>query len=518
MDIYLLGTPFKLLISMFLLAGCTKTASVTQNISLKDALVFYIDSQNGDDKNNGASADKAWKSLNKINGFLFIPGDSILFKCGGSWDGQLVPKGSGSDGLPIVFSSYGSGNKPVLNGKGTFDQVIQLNDLSYIEVYNLEITNTTSLIGNRLGVLVKNNGTAKKHIYLRNLYIHDVVGDYSFTTGKSTGGIGIVGTTGTLLNDIRIEDCEIANVSRVGIYSDLLVGTAAVQGNRPITNFVIRRNKIHHCAGDGVIVRYAYRPLIEFNTVYENHDFSETLVGYGVALWCRSTDEATFQYNEIYNTRGSKDGEAFDADEDAYRTVVQYNYSHDNEGGFMLFTSSSTDAIVRYNVSVNDGGIGLHVFDFPVWAAHVRATGIIHNNTVVLPTGSNAVIVDEALTTANFYNNIFCNKGSGALNVFSGGLTATFGNNLYYGYSPLPVTDATALLSDPLLIAPFSYSVGVSDPNNTNGFKLKANSPCLGKAVSTAVMLGNYWTTNAVVDFWGNAIKNQPLNIGAFQN
>src|SRR5215472_16367327 len=45
---------------------------------------------------------------------------------------------------------------------------------------------------------------------------------------------------------------------------------------------------------------------------------------------------AVFQYNEAYLTRGTRDGEGFDSDYNSRNAIFQHNYSHDNEGGFML--------------------------------------------------------------------------------------------------------------------------------------------------------------------------------------
>ncbi len=503
-------------LTAFSAISCKKGTSELVQQSNRKGSNFYVDARNGNDSNNGKSVDKAWKTLNKVNNYLFTPGDSILFKSGETWNGQLVPKGSGAEGYPIVISSYGGTKKPLIDGKGIVEQVVRLEDVEYWEVHNLEITNNSTTIGNRLGVLIKDNGKSRKHFHLKNLYIHDIMGDYAFAmTGKNTGGIGIIGSAATKFDDILIEDCEIANVTRVGIFSNLTDGKAAVKGNRPITNFVVRRNKIHHCAGDGAIIRYAYRPLIEYNEAWENHNASEDLVGYGVALWCRSTDEATFQYNEVYNTRGGKDGQAFDADEDAYRTVIQYNYSHDNEGGFVLITSTSEDAIVRHNISVNDGIKGLHVFDFPVWANHIRGTGIFHNNTVVLKKGYESVVIaDEALTTAKFYNNIFYHAGEGELYVKSGGQTAVFKSNSYFGYEPFVIKDDKAIIADPLLTDAMAYKTGWS---HTNGFKLKSASPVIDKGIDKSQMEGNYWLEDlGNKDFFGNALGSV-ISLGAHQ-
>lgn len=513
---YTAGFRLMLIACLFMLCSCEKNFYATAHESLDKKLTIYVDSRNGNDNNSGTSADKPWKTLNKVNNFLFAPGDSVLFKSGEAWQGQLSPRGSGSEGLPIVFSRYGEGNRPLIEGRGVVDQVIRISDLEQIEFSGFEITNKAANVGSRLGVLINDSGHSRKHIYLRDMYIHDISGDYSFAmTGKNTGGIGIIGTASTKFDDILIEGCEVANVTRVGIFTNLTDGTLAVRGNRPITNLVVRNNKIHHCSGDGMIIRYAYRPLIEYNEAYENHNASEDLVGYGVALWCRSTDEATFQYNEVHHTRGGKDGQAFDADEDAYRTVIQYNYSHDNEGGFMLVTSTSEDAIIRFNLSVNDGTKGKHVFDFPVWAGHVRGTGIIHNNTVVLSEGVDAVIADEALTTARFYNNIFYNTGSAALYVKSNGETAMFNNNSYYGYNSSLITDTKALTGDPGLSTPSTYGAG---RQSTAGFALLSDSRARQKAIRIKPLESSYWMEDeGKTDFAGNAIPDGPVHLGAFQ-
>lgn len=62
------------------------------------------------------------------------------------------------------------------------------------------------------------------------------------------------------------------------------------------------------------------------------------------------------------------DGSAFDTDwGTAGTTIFQYNYTHDNEGGFWLncmglnYNQECEKTILRYNVSVNDGrGIGIY--------------------------------------------------------------------------------------------------------------------------------------------------------------
>lgn len=74
------------------------------------------------------------------------------------------------------------------------------------------------------------------------------------------------------------------------------------------------------------------------------------------AIWPHSSNDALIQFNEVSNTRFvGGDGQAFDVDYNCDNAIVQYNYSHDNEGGFLLLMESANYVTVRYNISVNDG-------------------------------------------------------------------------------------------------------------------------------------------------------------------
>lgn len=89
------------------------------------------------------------------------------------------------------------------------------------------------------------------------------------------------------------------------------------------------------------------------------------------------------------------DGCAFDIDGGCSNCILQYNYSHDNEGsGYQAGTFDGsgplTDTIIRYNISENDaqknpnntGGI-------MTWSSQAR--GQIYNNTVFVGKGFGGV-------------------------------------------------------------------------------------------------------------------------------
>jgi hypothetical protein len=80
-----------------------------------DPTTYYIDATAGNDAGAGTS-DKPWKSLAKVNGSEFGPGDQILFRRGGSWTGTLELSSSGDSDHPIVIGAYGSGALPKIGG------------------------------------------------------------------------------------------------------------------------------------------------------------------------------------------------------------------------------------------------------------------------------------------------------------------------------------------------------------------------------------------------------------------
>ncbi|MDR3666190.1 MAG: hypothetical protein P4L35_05040 [Ignavibacteriaceae bacterium] len=86
-----------------------------------DATNYYVDSANGNDSlNSGKNSSSAWKTIDKVNKYSsltgFIAGDTISFKCGQRFQGTtLIPQNSGTVSLPIVFNSYGSGDRPIID-------------------------------------------------------------------------------------------------------------------------------------------------------------------------------------------------------------------------------------------------------------------------------------------------------------------------------------------------------------------------------------------------------------------
>ncbi len=74
----------------------------------------YYFSNSGDDSYTEEQAQDSstpWKSLDKLNSLSLSSGDTILFKMGDTWHGQININVNG-----ITYGAYGTGNKPVIKG------------------------------------------------------------------------------------------------------------------------------------------------------------------------------------------------------------------------------------------------------------------------------------------------------------------------------------------------------------------------------------------------------------------
>ena len=144
-----------------------------------------------------------------------------------------------------------------------------------------------------------------------------------------------------------------------------------------------------------------------------------------VGIWTWDSNRVVIQYNESHHNRtGSpKDGGGFDLDGGVQNSIVQYNYSHNNDGaGYLLAQFEGAkpfhNNIIRYNLSKNDGRKnsygGIHL-----WSTGsndgIRDTAIYQNTISTSKSDtSNPAAVDcitEGIHNIRIYNNTFITDG-----------------------------------------------------------------------------------------------------------
>ncbi|MCR8657109.1 RICIN domain-containing protein [Paenibacillus endoradicis] len=512
-----------LLIGSLLLGLFSVDFSLQGTVSAANT-TYYVDCFEGADSNSGTTTSSAWKTLSKVNGTTFSAGDQILLKSGCAWTGQLHPKGSGTSSSPIIIDQYGTGNKPIINGEGTVASSLYLYNQQYWEINNLEITNFGSTVGRRKGVhLVGENAGTLNHIYLKGLKVHNVNGDAK-KDDDATGGIvtEVIGRTGvvTKFNDVKIENSTIYDVGRQGIvtWSSWAIISGGY-GTRDTTNFdqaaftnyVVQNNTLYNIDGDGVVAISTKGAIIQYNVAHDvNRWHYTTTINPSVAFWPWNSDNTIIQNNEAYNVRNTVDGQGFDSDYWSNNTIIQYNYSHDNEGGFLLICSLNSTmynkwSIIRYNISENDGTAGNPIIN--LMGPGTTGTSI-YNNSIYVPAGNAS---SKVIANANWggnagqtwiENNIFYIKNGTSLDDKS---DWNYYNNLYYGVSK-PSEDTVGIVANPHFV---NVGTGGIGRNSVDGYKLLTSSP----ALSAGKVIGG----NGGLDYYGNTVSATIApNIGAY--
>ena len=151
-------------------------------------------------------------------------------------------------------------------------------------------------------------------------------------------------------------------------------------------------------SGNGIILAQVDGATIEHCETYENGRLNDHEGGGPVGIWTWDSNRVVIQFNESHHNRtgSSKDGGGFDLDGGVRNAIVQYNYSHDNDGaGYLLAQFEGAKAfhgnVIRYNLSENDGRRnsfgGIHL-----WST--GANGGIRNTTIY----QNTVLTSKSAT------------------------------------------------------------------------------------------------------------------------
>ncbi|MEN8247379.1 MAG: Ig-like domain-containing protein [Bacteroidota bacterium] len=512
---------------------------------------FYI-SADGDDANNGTSESTPWKTIQKVSNSSFIPGDSIFFRSGDTFDGQLVVTSSGEPDSPIVYSGYGPGDKPVIDGAncdgGSYETAILVENQQFIELRNLKITNDRNLSRPGSddyvshGIYIHNSGDeVMEYFRLIDLNIEEIYpvmlpdGDFN---SISVGGVLVRSERNNeigkekYVKDLLMQGCYVTHTAKYGFAGQHAGGDTGVGDemvNRNI-DFVFRNNHFFETGGSGIIPSKTYNCLIENNIFeYTGHsDQSEPrLIGRGSGAWFWSCRNVVSQYNISLHVRGPKDSYGQHIDWGNEYILMQYNYSEDSEGGFVEILGDNKYSTYRFNISVNDG-LRDNACN-TLWLSTYSSSGTpsdenyIYNNSVYV--GGN-LTPDIKLSGANtyIYNNIFQTSddafigNSCTLSEINGSFSVD--NNIFFGSIKSKFTDLdqAALFANPRYNQPGSLDSG-------DGYKLEEGSPALNTAKSfveppfpqAGIGIFKDVTANATKDFFGNPVDlSTGAHIGAF--
>lgn len=520
---------------------------------------YYVNSS-GNDNNLGTISDP-WKTLERVSRQTLNPGDSVLFNRGDRFDGHLSINGSGKDSLPVVIGSYGTGNKPIITaelgvvGGGDFREAIYILNHDNIVIKDIEINNERNYhrfsVDSALayGIYFHNSGNKPlnnfkiENLSLINIYAFKPMLDPDDFNGLEVSGIRFFSERNTItgqeknFNNITIENCYFNNIQRLGVHIKH-AGSSGGVGNDSInknSNIVCRNNHFYRTGGTCILPIRTYNCLIEDNLFDRPGDDSDfRMPNRGSAVWTWNCKYTVIQRNECLHIRGYLDSHGIHIDHHNDHTYVQYNYMEDCEGGFVEILGGNTNAVYRFNISVNDGWR-----DNPNWTnsnhtlwVNDKASGgvidycdetYIYNNTVFVDS-SYITAIDMDGLNHHIYNNIFYySNGSvmgGKQMLVNNNNTPLFmKNNLYAGN----VVSSFINLDDaPVQQNPIFFNEGDQSPF---GYQLMSNSPAIDAGVNE---LGPAFPKSGLgvfshvpiypdVDYFGNEVdfQNGLINIGA---
>lgn len=448
---------------------------------------YHVDAVAGDDRNDARTPGTAWRTLSRVNAARLRAGDEVLLASGSVWTEPLTIRRSGRRNRPILVRPSGAGARPRIDAGGVSEHGVAVLNAEYVELSGLEVTNDGPPGPARIGVLIsaENSGVARG-IAVRDFYIHDVRGT---NDRKDNGGIvfrALGPKLRTRFEGITIERNIIRRVDRSGIAG---ISDQVTKANWfPSRNVIIRDNHLDDIGGDGIVPRGTDGALVEHNIVYRA---AMRAPGYNVAIWQWSTDNTLIQLNEAAFTNGRWDGQGFDSDFNSRGTTIAFNYSHDNDGGFVLICSPAPDAssnignigtVVRDNVSRNDGA---RIFQL---SGQIRDVSI-ERNVIHVPAGRDVQMVAATewqgwASDVRFTGNLLAVAGTaryghevgrdGPDYVLGAGFPVTgpvrFESNMFLGSHVEPPEDASGTVEPDHVPAEADWAVPTFDPAQPESF------------------------------------------------
>jgi hypothetical protein len=514
------------------------------------AATYYI-SSTGSDSNTGATNATAWASIDKVNATILYPGDSILFEGGAIFSGSIFfgPSVKGTAQQPIVIGSYGNGRAMISSGT---EAGIYVENTAGFKIENLIFKGSGRETNTRVGVdfYMDLPNTKLSYIAIDNVEVY----------GYREAGICVGSWNGTSgFENVYITNSISHDNGDAGIMAyadDYKIGHRNVNvRNCKVYNNSGLPDKTWSHSGNGIVLGGVDGAIIEYCEAYNNGWLNAWTSGGPVGIWGYLCNNLIIQYNESHHNKAglSKDGGGFDIDGGSTNSVMQYNYSHDNEGaGYLLaqfdYAPTMKGITIRYNISENDGrknGYGaIHL-----WAS-TKTTGLqdvqIYNNTVYLSPAAHGTpkavwVQASGKVYATFRNNLFVTTGGVSLmdiqvtanvrfegnNYWTSGATPSFkwGNTTYTSLAAWRTATkqemrngvALGYFLDPEMKNPGQGGT-IAAPGQLytlQGYKLQKSSTMVGKALD---LRKDFALNTGETDFWGNSIMQRTdLCIGAHQ-
>lgn len=496
-----------------LLAAVFLIASVPYSYALEPGTVYYVDSAAGNDANSGTAQSSAWRTVEKASARVYSPGDKILFKAGGYFEGAFTARGSGTAEHPIVLGAYGdieALGKPALIVKDN-RTLITLHNVEGWTVENLDLSAPESR-----AVTLTAQGCVVTDLTVKNCDIHDV---WFYQTATANGYNCAVYIAANGLNT-RIENLQLVDIDiRDCAYGIHMGGNTIefapqnyVSPEQSYSRFLLFENvDMYNILYDGMAICSVDDLRIRNCALINTSLYTDY---YTAPMWMHHANNVTVEYCEVAGATNFMDGMTVDFDGWTTNSTYQYVYSHDNvrfmQNCVYDDTTKNANCTVRYCLSVNDNKEpnGISLCNSPAYTDDDNPRYMdnfkFYNNTIVNGSAFKLYNLQNSVIANNiFYGDLsqyFVTShmsGDWGLLTFGGDFT----NNCFYGCTPPLCGTQNQFNNNPLFAG--------SDFNDIDSFRLSSSSALLGKGIALGTDMGEH-------DFFGNPLTDTH-NIGCYE-
>ncbi|MFJ9576892.1 right-handed parallel beta-helix repeat-containing protein [Streptomyces sp. NPDC101191] len=414
---------------------------------------FYV-SADGDDRNDGMSPDKPWRTLDHADGARFQPGDRLRLKGGERFAGSItVDEGeAGSGTKPVVIDSYGVG-RATIAPRGTSG--ITVRNTAGVDIRGIALVGDRTSRREGVGIALRNSLSDNRrlsHVTITNVEAR------GFQNGISVGADddAVAG-----FSDVRIADVSLHD----NLESGLVVYGPQFRAERPAyahTGLRIDGVRAYANSGDprsderntgsGISLGSVLDAKVVNSVAHDNGAKSAADAEEGPeGIWVYDSSRVVLERNRSYHNRtGSRvDGGGFGLDNNVSSSVMQYNLAYGNDGpGFLVYSGMPTGAhknnVVRFNMSWDDARKLPEYGGIVAYGTRMKSLDI-HHNTVVMRTRSlgsaaaagvrpPALRLRDGMAGVRVANNIFATDGGPLVSTESsyGRATVKLQGNDYY--------------------------------------------------------------------------------------
>ena len=532
---------------------------------------YYV-KNGGDDEALGTSDETAWETIQKVNDSSFNAGDNIYFKRGSAWYANCLEIwDGGSDGNPITYGAYDSGEKPIISGfttTSTWDLDTADVGTNEVDVYSEDFgfpcysilegsTFLTYLVWDTN--VATTFATAEQGSWSRNGNVNYVactdnadpdthtmytaasnnwpdyscmwVQDSSYVTienielrGGNNTGIRIKNSAGNAISDIIVDNVTARYNGTTGIQiSNDTGGDTHKVTDCTVQNCTVSYNAYHGIALNSRVEDILVTTNVSHHNGWDKEDGIDQFGAHGISMYgdaeATAPHQCIIEYNEVYEIYEETDGgegTGIQFDDNTNYCTVRFNKIYDCAGAGILWNSPNNTAY--YNTidtcMTGEGTYGAGLY-------FLNGTGNSGYNNIVYNCKNGITFSVEEGETVTVKNNIVMESDVYDYRwIWEAGAygTVTSDNNcIYNSVVALNFLDWHGGAEDEQDLAEWQTDTG-QDANSTEAiprvidaaggdFRLLMASPCIDKGTDVGL----------TEDYLGIKIRHAP-DIGAYEN